>query len=91
MTLYKNFTVDLPSRIRELDPRYKRIAKSSGLEVSYLLMKLSTTFLLPYERAIGSSGARDTDLLDQQKLRKDLELDKKFASSAKSVGEFRLG
>lgn len=81
MTAYKNFTVDFPQRIAELDERFRPIANSSDLEVSYTLMKLAASFLLPYERIAGTSGARRADITDSQSIRKYLELDKRFHQS----------
>jgi len=81
MSEYKNFTVDLPERIKELDFEFQKIANEKTLEVSYLLMKLSSSFLLPYERIDGNSGARKHDINNSQRIRKDLELDKSFNKS----------
>jgi len=63
MTEYKNFTVDLPKRIAELDPRFRQIASCADLDVSYTLMKLAASFLLTYERIDGTSGARNAQIL----------------------------
>lgn len=81
MSTYKNFTVDLPKRIAELDFRFREIALCADLEVSYLLMKLAASFLLPYERIEGTSGAWRADVKDRQSLRKHFELDKLFCES----------
>lgn len=78
MTAYKNFTVDFPKRLAELDREFRPIARSADLDVSYALMRLAAAFLLPYERIEGTSGTRRTDILDSQSIRKFLELDKRF-------------
>jgi len=78
MTAYRNFTVEFPTRLAELDKVFKPIASSAELEVSYTLMKLAASFLLPYERVEGTSGARTADLKERQSIRKYLELDKRF-------------
>lgn len=82
MTAYKNFTVDLPQRLKQLDQQFFQIAKTRNLEVSYILMKLCAVFILPYERIEGTSGARTLDISDAQSVRKYLELDKKFYRSS---------
>lgn len=41
-------------------------------------MRLAASFLLPYERIEGTSGARKADIKDSQSIRKWLELDKRF-------------
>ena len=81
MAAYENFTVDFPKRIRKLDAQFRNIASGKELEVSYLLMKLSSSFLLPYERIEGTSGVRKHDIQNHQGIRKELELDKKFYES----------
>jgi hypothetical protein len=78
MTAYKNFTVDLPDRIAELDKLVRPLATSIDLEVTYIVMKITSAFLLPYERLEGTSGARRTDVTNPQSIRKTLELDKLF-------------
>lgn len=92
MGAYKNFTVDLPKRIAELDQRFRHIASCADLDVSYMLMKLAASFLLPYERIEGTSGARKTDIADPQSIRKYLELDKRFRESAycSVIGDWAL-
>jgi len=77
---YKNFTVDFPRRLRDLDQQFRPIASAADLDVSYVLMKLAAAFLLPYERLTGTSGARATDLdpNQRQSIRRVLELDKRF-------------
>jgi hypothetical protein len=82
MTAYKNFTVDLPERLMRLDKHFLPIAQGQDLEVTYLLMKLSTAFLLPYERIDGSSGTRASEISNPQNIRKYLELDKPFQRSS---------
>lgn len=82
MTAYENFTVDLPKRIAELDSQFRGIASDMNLDVSYTLMKLVASFLLPYERIEGTSGARRVDVKDSQSIRKYLELDKRYHESA---------
>jgi len=69
MTAYKNFTVDFPKRLMELDQQFRPIATSADLEVSYLLMKLTASFLLPYERIEGTSGARRSEIANPQRIR----------------------
>src|SRR3989442_4334774 len=81
MTAYKNFTVDFPARIAELDSQFQSIASTADLEVSYTLMKLAAAFLLPYERIAGSSGTYRAEITDRQRIRKYLELDKRFRES----------
>lgn len=81
MSEYRNFTVELPARIAELDRDFKAIAEAKQLEVSYLLMKLAASFLLPYERLEGTSGAGRADISDRQVIRKHLYLDRKFHES----------
>ena len=81
MVQYRNFTVDLPKRIDELDSEFRGIAEKRELEVSYLLMKLSSAFILPYERIDGTSGAKSHDIIDTQRIRSALELDKLFFDS----------
>lgn len=78
MTAYKNFTVDFPKRLTELDREFRPIATSADLDVSYALMRLAASFLLPYERIEGMSGTRQTDVRDSLSIRKFLELDKRF-------------
>lgn len=78
VTAYKNFTVDLPKRLAELDREFRPIASSLDLDVSYALMKLAASFLLPYERIEGTSGTRRADIKDAQSIRKFLERDKRF-------------
>lgn len=77
---YRNFTVDFPQRLGELDQQFLPIASAAGLEVSYVLMKLAAAFLLPYERLEGTSGTRtaDVDPNQRQVIRQALELDKLF-------------
>jgi len=82
MTAYKNFTVDFPKRLLELDQQFRPLATAADLEVSYLLMKLAAAFLLPYERIEGTSGARRTEISDRQSIRKFLELDKRFCEAS---------
>ncbi|MDP2319178.1 MAG: hypothetical protein Q8O42_07575 [Acidobacteriota bacterium] len=82
MTAYKNFTVDLPRRIAQLDRRVRPLATSVELEVSYLVMKMAAAFLLPYERLEGTSGARRADVTDPRSIRKTLELDKRFREAS---------
>jgi hypothetical protein len=82
MSTYKNFTVDFPKRIKELDQQFRPLATTTDLEVSYLLMKLAGAFLLPYERIKGSSGARRSEIADPQPIRKFLELDKRFTKTS---------
>jgi hypothetical protein len=101
MTAYRNFTVDLPKRLSELDRQFQPVAKSADLDVSYLLMKLAACFLLPYERIEGSSGVRPSEKSDPRSIRKHLELDKQFHESTYcsdivrwfliSVDDFRSG
>lgn len=81
MTAYRNFTVDLPKRIQDLDQEFSPIAVRKNLDVTYLLMKLATAFLLPYERVSNTSGATRSDINNTQNIRKYLELDKSFSSS----------
>ncbi len=81
MTSYRNFTVDLPKRIQELDQEFSPIAMRKNLDVTYLLMKSATAFLLPYERVSNTSGATRSDINNTQNIRKYLELDKPFRSS----------
>lgn len=92
MTAYKNFTVDFPKRLMELDQQFQPIATSANLDVSYLLMKLTASFLLPYERIEGTSGARRSEICDPQSIRKVLELDKRFseASYCSDVGQWSM-
>lgn len=78
MTAYRNFVVDFPKRLMELDQQFLPVAKSADFEVSYILMKLAASFLLPYERIEGTSGARRSEISDPQQIRKYLELDKRF-------------
>lgn len=78
MSTYQNFTVDLPERLAILDRKFRPIASDDDLDVSYALMKLAASFLLPYERIKGTSGARRADIRDSQSIRKFLELDKRF-------------
>jgi len=80
MTAYKNFTVDYPARIRDLDESFRSIAAGKGLEVSYALMKLAGAFVLPYERVEGTSGA--IEVKNRQTIRKNLELDKRFCETS---------
>ena len=80
MTEYSNFTVEFPERLQELDREFQVIANKKELEVTYLLMKLSAAFLLPYERLNGDSGA--SDISSRQSIRSTLELDKKFSQSS---------
>lgn len=82
MTAYQNFTVDFPKRLTELDQQFRPIATSADLEVSYLLMKLTASFLLPYERIEGTSGARRSEIVDPQSIRRFLELDKRFGEAS---------
>jgi hypothetical protein len=82
MTAYRNFTVDFPARIEKLDKVFAPMAASDELEVTYLLMKVASAFLLPYERMYGDSGATRHDVLDPQGARAQLELDKKFVRSS---------
>lgn len=81
MTAYRNFTFDLPKRIQDLDQEFSPIATRKNLDVTYLLMKLATAFLLPYERISNTSGATRFDINNTQNIRKHLELDKPFRSS----------
>lgn len=92
MSEYKNFIVDFPSRIIELDRKFRPLAASVELEVSYLLMKLTAVFLLPYERIEGTSGARRSNISDSQSIRKFLELDKLFreASYCSEIAQWSL-
>lgn len=78
MTMYKNFTIDFPQRLGELDLKFRPIVDTADLGVSYVLIKLSSAFLLPYERIEGTSGARHSDIKKPQSIRKNLELDKRF-------------
>ncbi|MDZ7842170.1 MAG: hypothetical protein U5R46_15320 [Gammaproteobacteria bacterium] len=85
MSEYKNFTVEMPERLANLDRYFSPIAQKEDLEITYLLMKLSAAFLLPYERVDGTSGARANDLSDPQAIRRYLELDKLFHRSTYCV------
>jgi hypothetical protein len=82
MTVYKNFTVDFPKRLSELDHQFRSIANSKEYEVTYLLMKLASSFMLPYERIRGTSGAKTFDISNPQSICKYLVLDKEFEKSA---------
>jgi hypothetical protein len=82
MSLYKNFPIDMPRRVMELDPEFRRIASAADLEVTYLLMKLSAAFLLPYERLEGTSGAGRDEAQERQRIRRPLELDRRFLKSS---------
>jgi hypothetical protein len=82
MSAYKNFTVELPERIQNLDKEFSQLAKVKNLEVTYLLMKLAAAFLLPYERISGTSGATSFDIVEPQRIRRTLELDKQFYRSS---------
>ena len=92
MTAYKNFTVDFPKRLMELDQQFRPVATAADLEISYLLMKLTASFLLPYERIEGTSGARRSEISDSQSIRKVLELDKRFreASYCSDIAQWSL-
>ena len=81
MTAYSNLSVDLPSRIRDLDPAFRKHAELNDLQVTYLFMKLASSFLLPYERIAGTSGASADDICDQQAIRPSLEFDRRFRES----------
>ena len=82
MTAYKNFTVDFPKRLTELDREFRPIATSADLDVSYALMRLAASFLLPYERIERTSGARRADIRGPLPIRKFLELDKSFREAS---------
>lgn len=56
----KNFTVDLPKRLAELDRQFRPIALSENLDVSYALMKLAAAFLLPYTAPTSLCGTCST-------------------------------
>lgn len=92
MTAYKNFTVDFPKRLTELDRKFRPIARSADLDVSYGLMRLAASFLLPYERIEGTSGSRRAEIRDPQSIRKFLELDKRFheASYCSDITQWSL-
>src|SRR5438128_7261394 len=92
MTTYKNFIVDFPKRLSELDREFRPIATSADLDVSYALMRLAASFLLPYERIEGTSGARRAEIKDSQSIRKFLELDKRFheASYCSDITQWSL-
>ena len=82
MTAYRNFTIDFPKRIADLDNQFHGIAKQARLDVSYTLMKLAAAFLLPYERIEGTSGSRSSDIANAQRIRKHLDLDRRFEESS---------
>lgn len=82
MSEYKKFAFDLPHRLKILDQEFSKIARKKNIDVSYLLMKLAASFLLPYERTRGTSGASETDIPSPESIRKDLELDKLFIQSS---------
>lgn len=81
MTAYRNFTIDFPARVAQLDAFVRPIAADAELEVSYLVMKMASAFLLPYERLQGSSGAARADVSDRQQIRQALQLDKPWRES----------
>jgi hypothetical protein len=81
VTAYRNFTVDFPARVAQLDAALRSVAADADLEVSYLVMKLAATFLLPYERLQGTSGAARADVSDRQRIRRTLQLDKRWHES----------
>jgi len=82
MTTYKNFIVDFPKRLKHLDQQFMPVAKSADLEVSYILMKLTASFLLPYERIEGTSGTRRSEISDPLRIREYLELEKPFREAS---------
>jgi len=82
MTAYRNFSVQFPERIKELDQDFKALATERDLQVTYLMMKASSCFLLPFERLAGTSGASSAEIPCQQKIRRHLDLDKPFAKSS---------
>ena len=43
MTAYRNFTVDFPARVAQLDASFRPLAVDAELDVSYLVMKLAAT------------------------------------------------
>lgn len=81
MSSYRNFAIELPSRLRKLDDCFREAAQGQGSEVSYLLMKLAALFLLPYQRLVGDSGAAAAEVSPRAAVRKYLELDKRFRES----------
>jgi len=81
MSMYKSFILDFPERVRLLDEAFCREARSKRFEVTFLLMKLSASFLLPYERIKGTSSVRPDDGCGVSNVRVKLELDKRFHES----------
>jgi hypothetical protein len=88
MSLYKNITVDIPSRVMELDKAFSSIAKDKELEVTYLLMKLYPSFLSPYERVLGTSHAKKMDVIDRSKITKNLRINDQFNNSKYTCGKW---
>jgi len=81
MSSYRNFTVDFPKRVAQLDVVFRPFALNADLLVSYTLMRLASGFLLPYERIAGTSGAGRAEVSSKQNIRSTLELDKPFLRS----------
>ena len=81
MSSYRNFTVDFPKRVAQLDVAFRPFALTADLLVSYMLMRLASGFLLPYERVAGTSGAGRAEVRSKQRIRSTLELDKPFRRS----------
>lgn len=81
MSEFRNFSVEFPERLAQLDGHFRPLADRENLQVSYLLMRLTSAFLLPYERTFGDSGEQGADVADSQRVRKVLELDKPFTAS----------
>ena len=81
MSSYRNFTIEFPKRVAQLDIEFRPLALRADLFVSYTMMRLASGFLLPYERVAGTSGAARAEITSKQKIRSTLELDKPFCES----------
>lgn len=86
MSNYRNFTIDFPKRVAQLDIAFRGFALDADLLVSYSLMRLASGFLLPYERVDGKSGAGRAEISSKQGIRTTLELDKPFRRSGYCSG-----
>jgi len=89
MTAYRNFSLEFPERVKELDQDFIACAKQRNLEVTYLMMKASSCFLLPFERLAGDSGVSSAEVPNQQKIRKHLNFDEPFARTFYCDGDER--
>ena len=82
MTLYKSFHVDLPIRCQKLHGEFLKLARDHELEVTYTLMRLTSAFLLPFERVVNDNKLGPGKKKERTEIRGELEINNKFVESS---------